>query len=95
MAKRALSATNQQVQVAKYINNHGSINRYEADAIGICHLAPRINALKRRGINFHWINQIIIDSNDFEHKGIRRYWFDYEKMTKEQIETLTKLLGKS
>ena len=95
MSKHALSASNQQIIVAKYITKHGSINRYEADAIGVCSLAPRINELKNKGFVFDWIDQIVLDPHGTEHKGVRRYWFDYSAMTQEQITKLNKLLGKS
>ena len=95
MIKHAPSASNQQIIVAKYITKHGSINRYDADQIGVCHLAARIKELKYKGFVFDWIDQIVLDPHGTEHKGVRRYWFDYEAMTQEQITKLNKLLGKS
>ena len=95
MKKHALSTHNQQIIVAKYIAKHGSINRYEADVIGICHLAARVKELKYKGFVFDWIDQIVLDPHGIEHKRVRRYWFDYEAMTQEQITKLNKLLGKS
>lgn len=59
MIKHALSAHNQQIIVAKYITKHGSINRYEADAIGVCHVAARVKELKYKGFVFDWIDQIV------------------------------------
>ncbi len=77
------------------MNKHGSINRYHADAIGVCHLAARIYELRNKGFKISSISQLATDPHGIEHKGISRYWFDYKAMTKEQIETLNKLLGKS
>ena len=95
MNKHALSAVSQQIIVAKYIHKNVSINRYEADAIGVCHLAARIKELKDKGIKFDWIDQLVNDPHGIEHKGVRRYWFDYGAMTQLQIEKLNKLLKKS
>ncbi|WP_024608809.1 helix-turn-helix domain-containing protein [Pseudoalteromonas sp. TAB23] len=95
MSKYAPSTTNQKILIAKFMNKHGSINRYHADAIGVCHLAARIYELRNKGFKISSISQLATDPHGIEHKGISRYWFDYKAMTKEQIETLNKLLGKS
>lgn len=95
MNKHALSARNQQIVVAKYITQHGSVNRYDADAIGVCHLAARIKELKYKGIIFNWLDETVFDPHGIEHDRVRRYWFDYKAMNKEEIEKLNKLLGKS
>lgn len=95
MSKRALSATNQQIIIAKFINKYGSINRYDADAIGVCHLAARVYELKDKGFKISSISELATDPHGIDHKGISRYWFDYKAMTQEQIEKLNKLLGKS
>lgn len=92
MTKRALSTQNQQIIVAKYILEHGSINRYEADAIGVCHLAARIKELKYKGFPFNWIDQITTDLHGIEHHGIRRYSF--AQMTGEEITLLLELVKK-
>lgn len=95
MSKHALSASNQQIIVAKYITKHGSINRYDADQIGVCHLAARVKELKYKGFVFDWIDQIVLDPHGTEHKRVRRYWFDYAAMTQELTAKLNKLLGES
>ena len=95
MKKHALSAHSQQIIVAKYIANQSSINRYEADAIGVCHLAARVKELKYKGIAFDWLDETVFDPHGIEHDLIRRYWFDYKPMNQEQISRLNKLLGKS
>lgn len=94
MTNYALSTSNQQIIVAKHIHNNGSINRYEAEALGVCHLAARIYELKEKGIKFNWIDQPVNDPHNIKHEGIRRYSFNYGAMTQEQIEKLSKLLGK-
>mgnify|MGYP001261074105 CR=1 FL=1 len=95
MYKHALSANNQQIIIAKYITKYGSVNRYEADAIGVCHLAARVYELKGKGFKISSISELATDPHGIDHKGISRYWFDYKAMTKEQIGKLNKLLGKS
>ncbi|TMO09465.1 helix-turn-helix domain-containing protein [Pseudoalteromonas sp. S558] len=95
MKKHAPSTHNQQIIVAKYIVEHGTINRYDADQIGVCHLAARIRELKNKGFVFNWIDQIVLDPHGIEHKGVRRYWFNKPAMTQKQITKLNKLLGKS
>lgn len=95
MKKYALSTTNQQMIVARYIIINGTINRYEADKIGVCSLAPRIKELKEKGFTFKWFDEVVIDSNDITHKNIRRYKFDYELMTKKQKAWLNKISGKA
>ncbi|WP_016954925.1 helix-turn-helix domain-containing protein [Catenovulum agarivorans] len=93
MTKLALSTLNQQIVVAKHIVKHGSINRYEADAIGVCHLAARIKELKYKGFPFGWIDQQVIDPHGIKHNGVRRYWFNLSVMTDEQKQLLNKLIG--
>ena len=95
MSKYALSTDNQQIIVAKYMSEHGSINRYEAEAFGVCHLAGRIKELKYKGFIIDDKREIAIDLYGLKHKGVSRYWFDYAKMTQEQNERLSKLLGRS
>ena len=95
MNKYALSARNQQVIVAKHITQHGSINRYEADAIGVCSLAARIKDLRYRGFEIKDKRETALDTYGLEHKRISRYWFDYKTMTEENRQKLNKLLGKS
>ena len=75
MTRHAKSTLSQQVIVAKHILACGSINRYEADALGVCHLAARIKELKHKGFKFNWIDQITTDLHGIEHQGIRRYSF--------------------
>lgn len=95
MYKHALSANNQQIIIAKYITKYGSVNRYDADAIGVCHLAARIKELKYKGIIFNWVDEKVFDPHGIEHDRVRRYSFKYKAMNKEEIEKLNKLLGKS
>lgn len=94
MKKHALSTYNQQIVVARYMSNHGSINRYEAEPVGVCSLAARILDLKDKGFIIDDKREETTDSFGIKHKGISRYWFDYKAMTQEQIEKLNKLLGK-
>lgn len=94
MKKHALSARNQQIIVAKYIACQSSINRYEADAIGVCHLAARVKELKYKGIIFGWLDETVFDPHGIVHDRVRRYWFHYNAMNQEQIEILNKLIRK-
>lgn len=95
MKKHALSTHNQQIIVAKYMSNHGSINRYEAEPEGVCSLAARILDLKDQGFKIKDKREKAKDSFGIEHDRISRYWFDKSAMTQEQITKLNKLLGKS
>lgn len=95
MSHYALSTANQQIVVARYIRISGSINRYEADKIGVCSLAPRIKELKEKDLPFDWLDETVTDPNGITHKGIRRYKFDYERMTEEQKAWLNRLSEKA
>lgn len=95
MTKYALSTRNQQIVVAKYIVQEGSINRYEADFKGVCHLAGRIKELKYRGFAFNWSDETVTDLHGIKHSRVRRYWFDYKAMHQKDLEKLNKFIGES
>lgn len=86
MKQHALSASNQQKIVVKYITQNGSANRYEADAIGVCHLAARIKELKYKGITFSVIDETVTDPHEIVHKRVRRYSIDWKSISPEATE---------
>jgi hypothetical protein len=93
MSKYALSTQTQGKVVARYIIKHGSINRYEADKIGVCGLAPRIKELKEKGFEILSHREIATDLHGLKHNGISRYWVDLKNMDKEEREKLFKFIG--
>jgi len=94
MNKRAYSAEIQTIKVVKFMNEFGSINRYEADYIGVCHLAARIKELKERGLEcLHIDENNIKDFHDIEHDGIRRYFIDWQKMSENSQQLFTRLIS--
>jgi hypothetical protein len=85
--KQAQSTEIQIRKVYKNIHQHGSINRYEADMIGVCHLAARIKELKDRGLIIrHFDQNGVPDFHDILHDGIRRYCIDWENMAPDVVE---------
>lgn len=82
--KRAKSTHTQIRQVFKYIHRHGSINRYEADRIGVCQAAARIKNLVDKGACFIRVDENnIADYHGTLHNGITRYSIDWKSMTDE------------
>jgi hypothetical protein len=82
--KRAKCTQTQIRQVFKYMHNRGSINRYEADQIGVCGLAPRIKDLEERDAFFiRYDENNIADFHGTLHNGIRRYSIDWKRMSDE------------
>lgn len=93
MVKHVLSVTNQQIIVAKYIQQNGSINHYEAGAIGVCNLPARIYELKGKGGEFTWVDEITKDPHGVEYKRIRRYCLDYLAIAHTKIARLNLLIN--
>lgn len=81
--KSALSSKAQASTVFKALTSNGSINRYEAEKLGVCHLAPRIHYLKSLGFVFSYKDETVSDQYHIQHKGIRRYWIDWSKTPNE------------
>ena len=80
--KYAQSSEIQIRQVFKYIQQNGSINRYEADEIGICHLAARVQNLEELGLRYKYFDENSVeDFHGILHNGIRRYFIDWDRMT--------------
>lgn len=83
-------AQNTNIQVKKvfnYISKHGSINRYEADRIGVCHLAARVQNLEELGLVYNHIDEIgVKDFHGISHNGIRRYSIAWKLMSPEAVE---------
>ncbi len=91
--KMASSADVQAIQVFHYTNEHGSINRYDAEEVGVCHLATRIIELKDLGVVFDYIDENNIEDRcGYEHNGIRRYFINWQKMSPEAIQYFTRVL---
>ena len=89
----AFSAEIQTLKVARYMNEFGSINRYEADFIGVCHLAARIKELKERGLIIDCVDEDgVEDFHKLKHNGIRRYFINWQKMTPEKIKYFTQVI---
>ncbi len=89
----AFNAEIQEIKVARYMNEFGSINRYEADYIGVCHLAARINELKERGLKVGHIDENDVeDFHKIKHNGIRRYFIEWAQMEPNAIELFTRLI---
>ncbi len=87
------SAEIQSIKVYRYINEFGSINRYEADYIGVCHLASRIIELKERGLEVGYIDENEVeDFHKKKHNGIRRYFIEWAKMEPKAIQLFTRLI---
>lgn len=93
MKKHTLSTYNQQIVVARYMSNHGSINRYDADKLGVCSLAPRINELKEKGFKILSHREVAIDLHGLKHSRVSRYWIDLQNMDKEEQEKLFNFIG--
>ncbi|HDS1206065.1 helix-turn-helix domain-containing protein [Shewanella algae] len=73
-------------QVFFQMQRCGSINRYEAAAIGVCALPPRVRELKDLGLCFrHRDEHNVADEHGILHQRIRRYFIDWESMTSEAI----------
>lgn len=81
--KFASSSKAQALTTLKFIQQHGSINRYEAEELGICHLAPRIHFLKAIGFIFSHKDQTVLDQYNIQHRRIRRYWLDLDNTPSE------------
>ncbi len=83
----------QDIKVLRYMNEFGSINRYEADYVGVCHLAPRIIELKERGLKVGYIDENNIeDFHKIKHNGIRRYFIEWTKMEPKAVQLFTRLI---
>jgi len=66
---------------------NGSINRYEADQIGVCHLAARVQNLEELGLEYKYSDENgVADFHGILHNGIRRYLVDWDKMTSKSKE---------
>lgn len=92
--KRASSRINQQVKVLKYIVKCGDINRFDADSIGVCHLAGRIKELKLKGIMFKSPRKNNIkDKNGVKHNGISHYSIDWHKMSEKSQKLFSRLIS--
>jgi hypothetical protein len=86
------STENQIRKVYKHIDQYGSINRYEADEIGICHLAARVQDLEARGLVYKHIDENEVeDFHGITHNGIRRYFIDWKQMKPEVVEYFERL----
>ncbi len=82
--KHAQSAAIQSRKVFKFMLAEGSINRYEADRLGVCHLAARVQDLERKGLIYRYRDESgVLDFHGIMHDKIRRYFIDWEKMTPE------------
>lgn len=95
MSKYALSTQAQIKVVARYINKHGSINRYDADKLGVCSLAPRIRELKEKGFKILSNREVAIDLHGLKHNGISRYWIDLLSTDKDEQEKFFKFIEES
>ena len=75
------------------MHRNGSINRYEADQIGVCHLAARVQNLEERGLVYNHIDENgIKDFHGISHNGIRRYVIDWKRMTHEAVSNFMRWL---
>lgn len=93
-SKLALSSKAQAIQVFLYANEFGSLNRYDAEIIGICHLAPRINELSRKGVVFDFVDENNIEDRfGFRHNGIRRYSINWQKMKPKAIRYFNQVIN--
>lgn len=82
--KRAPNTPTQKRKIFKYMVREGSINRYEAAAIGVCSLPARVQNLEEKGFRYRYVDQDdIADEHGLLHDGIRRYFIDWERMTPE------------
>ncbi|KKO45393.1 hypothetical protein WG68_10070 [Arsukibacterium ikkense] len=78
----AQSAEIQARKIFKYMLVTGSINRYEADQIGVCHLAARVQDLEEKGFLYRYQDENgVADFHGIKHDKIRRYFIDWENMT--------------
>lgn len=81
----AQSADIQARKVFKFMLAKGSINRYEADQLGICHLAARVQDLECKGFIYRYQDENgVADFHGIKHDKIRRYFIDWESMTPEK-----------
>tara|TARA_R110000851_G_scaffold126158_2_gene257432 strand:- start:2270 stop:2578 length:309 start_codon:yes stop_codon:yes gene_type:complete len=93
-SNRAYSAEIQAIKVLKFMDEFGSINRYEADYIGVCHLAARIKELKERGLECLLVDENNVkDFHETEHNGIRRYFINWQNMSENAIQLFTRLIS--
>lgn len=91
--KSALSSKAQAIQVFLYMNELGSINRYEADAdLAVCGLAPRIFELKEDGLKIIDIKETVMDTNGVLHRGIKRYFIDWQSMSPQAIQHFSRII---
>jgi hypothetical protein len=80
--KHAQSSEIQIRQVFRYMQQRGSINRYDAEKIGICHLAARVQDLEEIGLEYKFCDEnTVTDFHGIVHDGIRRYFIDWARMT--------------
>lgn len=86
-AQYAKSVITQTRIVYNYMRQQGSINRYEADQNGVCHLAARVQNLEELGLVYKHIDENDVkDFHGIAHNGIRRYFIDWKQMEPEAIE---------
>lgn len=82
--KHAQSSEIQARKVFKHMLAMGSINRYEADQLGICHLAARVQDLEEKGFLYRYQDENgVADFHGIKHDKIRRYFIDWDGMTQE------------
>ncbi|MXR67979.1 hypothetical protein GNT65_04735 [Shewanella sp. JBTF-M18] len=73
-------------QVFFQMQRFGSINRYEAAAIGVCALPARMQDLECIGLRYRYRDENnVADEHGISHQRIRRYFIDWEKMTPEAV----------
>lgn len=90
--KKAHGTETQVIIVYKYMIKHGPINRYNADELGVCHLAARIKGLEEKGFAIGRFDENnVADFHGVLHDGIRRYFIDWGRSTPEAVEYFARL----
>jgi ribosomal protein S8 len=85
--KHAQKTNIQTQKVFNHMQKYGSINRYEADEIGVCSLAARVQNLEELGLVYNHIDENdIMDFHGISHNGIRRYVIDWQRMTPKAVD---------
>jgi hypothetical protein len=85
---KQVKSTLQQIRkVFNYMEENGSINRYEAYKNGVCHLAARIQNLEELGLVYNYIDEDNVkDFHCLAHNRIRRYFIDWKLMDASAVE---------
>lgn len=83
-SQQAQSSEAQARKAFKYMFMTGSINRYEADRLGICYLAARVQDLEQKGFRYRYQDENgVADFHGITHDKIRRYFIDWQSISPE------------